>query len=176
MEGKQMRIEQGLGLAYIYTPYNYEFAKGMRSVNRARWNERKKVWVAPAEFIPQIRDIMYEAFGETDIAPAKDKRSIKLRFTETVYEKNKPVTILGKTVARAYERDSGAKVGTDVAFIHGTPTSGGSTKYWMTVIPAGCVAVLHNVPAGLLSRRLPDGVVAEQIEDKADGKVISAAV
>ena len=155
-----MDIEVKDASAYVHTPYNYDFVQGMRSVNRARWNEREKAWVAPEIFIPQIRKIMFAAYGETDAEPAEDKRTILLRFLQTVYEQNKPVTIYGKTVARAFGRDSGAKVGTDVAFSVGSPTSGGSNKYWMTIIPEGCEVVLHNVPAVMLAQKLPDGVVA----------------
>ena len=52
----------------------------------------------------------------------------------------------GKPLAIATGRDSGAKPGEGVAFIEGSPKSGGSAKNWYTIIPAGCVCEIYRVP------------------------------
>ena len=55
------------------------------------------------------------------------------------------------------------RVGDDVAFVNGAPQSGGSVKYWLTIIPAGSVVVIKNVPVTLVGAELPTG--AEIISD-----------
>lgn len=72
--------------------------------------------------------------------------------------------ILGKSIASAWGRDSGARVGDDVAFVEGRPESGGSFKNWRSVVPAGSVVVLHNVPQAALQMELPEGVTAEVMQ------------
>ena len=73
-----------------------------------------------------------------------------------MYEYNGPVTCCGKTVARAVDRDSGAKVGYDVALLSGHIDSGGSRKNWKTIVEEGSTFKLLNVLPGLVDDYDPD--------------------
>ena len=61
-----------------------------------------------------------------------------------------PIVLLGRIIASARGRDSGARVGEGVAFIDGKPQSGGSVKNWTTEISEGSIFVVADVPTTLL--------------------------
>ena len=150
--------------AYLSTPYNANFVAAIKRIGGARWDRDRRVWAIPAEAIDQAREIMRRVYGEDDRPSAEPSVSVKLTFSDRICEWRAPVTILGKTIASAWGRDSGARVGDDVAFVEGRPESGGSMKNWYSVVPAGCVVVLHNVPQAALQMELPEGVTAEVMQ------------
>ena len=158
-----MKIEINGESAIVWTPYNADFVRRIKTIGGARWDASQKAWKIPANTIDDCRAIMQEVYGETDL-PAADaeKVNVRLTFESKLTEWHAPVTIFGKTIASAFGRDSGARVGDSVSFVSGAPTSGGSVKNWETVIPAGCVCVLHDVPKTLVSQEnLPSGVSYE---------------
>lgn len=165
-----MRIEVKEGTASVYTPYNTDFVSAVRSIGGACWNRSQQCWDVPSHSVDAVRNIMMEVYGETDAEPA-DKVDIRVTFTESIFGDRGPVTLFGKTVASAFGRDSGAKVGDDVAFILKKPASGGSVKYWKTVIPEGAVAEVYNVPRSKAVGG--EGYTVEVIEkDRPDTEVL----
>ena len=150
--------------ACLLTPYNADFVSAIKRIGGAHWERDSRTWSIPVEAIDQAREIMRKVYGEDDRPSAEPSVSVRLTFSEEVTEWHAPVTIMGKTVASAWGRDSGARVGDDVAFVQGRPESGGSVKNWRSIVPAGCVVVLHNVPQAALQMELPDGVTAEVMQ------------
>lgn len=68
-----------------------------------------------------------------------------------------PLQIGSLTLARAFGRDSGARLGDGVAHLAGPkPRSGGSVKNWRTVIPGGCLLAVYNVPRAMAASALAD--------------------
>lgn len=58
------------------------------------------------------------------------------------------VNIGGKIFYQAYERDSGARTGEDVALLEGNIDSGGSRNYWKSIVEEGSkFKVLNLIPA-----------------------------
>lgn len=160
-----MKITVENNRANVYSPYNADFVSKIRGIGGAKWDSSAKCWSVPAESVDQVREIMLDVYGETDLISGR-KVSVRLTFSQSVAEYNAPVTIYGKTVSRAFGRDSGARVGNDVAFVQGAPKSGGSAKNWTSVVPEGSVVVLHNVPESMLEQELPGGVTAEVLSDE----------
>lgn len=150
--------------AYLETPYNANFVAAIKRIGGASWDRDRRAWCIPAEAIDQAREIMRRVYGADDRPSAEPSVSVKLTFGREVYKLRAPVTILGKSIASAWGRDSGARVGDDVAFVEGRPQSGGSVKNWCSVVPEGCVVVLHNVPRAALQMELPEGVTAEVMQ------------
>lgn len=108
-----------------------------------------------------------DVYGYTDEEQG-ETITAKVTFTKDVYEECDSVVILGKTVARAYGRDTGAKPGEDVLLQEGTLTSGGSRANWRSIVRAGAVVTLYNVSKALYDAKkdsLPDGVTVEVIEE-----------
>lgn len=160
--------------AYLETPYNADFVAAIKGIGGARWDRDRRAWSIPEESVEQARAIMRDVYGADDRPSAEPNVSVRLTFGERVYRTHESIMIYGKTVASAYGRDSGARVGDDVAFVEGKPTSGGSVKNWATIIPEGCVAVLHNVPQAALQMELPEGVTAEVISKGPDRAALEA--
>ena len=157
-----VKIENGRAL--LKTPYNAEFVSAIKGIGGARWNAGCRAWEIPEEALPQARDLMTRIYGESDIPSGGKRVSLKLTFMKDFRELHGPVTLFGKTVAAAHGRDTGARVGDDVVFLEGAPTSGGSARNWETIVPEGSVVVLHNVPESLLGAELPDGLEVEVLE------------
>ena len=104
-----MKIEIVDTKAYIYTPYNAEFVKAIKGIGGARWNRDKSAWAVPADCIDQAREIMRRVYGEDDRPDCGKRVDVRLTFDSSVSEWQSAVTIYGKTISRAYGRDSGAR-------------------------------------------------------------------
>ena len=164
---QKMEIKIKDQAALVYTPYNADFVKKIKAIGGARWDGESKAWKVPANTVAEVRAIMMDVYGETDEPVECEKVNVRLTFESSIHGWHAPVTILGKTIASAWGRDSGARVGDDVSFVEGNPTSGGSVKNWTTVIPEGSICVLHDVPKAMVKdENVPDGVRYE-IEDRS---------
>lgn len=169
MEG--IKIEKADNKVEIYTPYNRAFIDALKKqIGGARWNASKKCWTAPEEMLDAVRAILKDAYGYTDIEDAGKLYTVKIESSE-MRALRAPVSIFNKPVARAFGRDSGAVICDDVIFTEGTPMSGGSMRYWETIIPEGCIFEMLHVPEKALEK------VKEELatETCPDFKIISAA-
>lgn len=162
-----MKIEINENKAYVFTPYNKNFVSEIKKIGGAKWDQSRKAWCIPADAVEQARVIMKRVYGETDIPDGGRKVSVQLTFKESFSADRSAITIFGKTVATAFGRDSGAKVGNDAIFTSGAPESGGSAKYWQTIVPEGSVVVLRDVPENMLkSEAIPDYISVEILEQR----------
>jgi len=157
-----MTITINNGRAHIDTPYNPAFVAKIKAIG-GRWDAARKVWTVNESMIEEAREIMRAVYGRDDTQDNVATTDVRVRFNKVVKGHREGIILYGKTLAKAWGRDSGARTGDDVAFIEGAPDSGGSVKNWQTIIPAGSVAVIKNVPLALLGNELPDG--AEIISD-----------
>ncbi len=96
-----------------------------------KWDSTAAVWVFSALVADKVEELD-EKYNSTLI-------SIEVKVLQKFYEYESAATIAGFTIARAYGRDSGAKIGEGIAFIEGSPDSGGSRKNWATVVKEGSV-------------------------------------
>ena len=138
----KIRIEKKDGKAHVYTPYNRDFVKNIKQIGGAHWTG--SAWSIPEDCIEDARAIMQRVYGETDIAEA-EKVTVEVTALDEIREERASVSIFGKDLARAYGRDSGAKVGDDASLISGDIDSGGSARYWDTVVSKGSIFKLRNV-------------------------------
>lgn len=135
----------------LYTPYNPQFVSKIKAAG-ARWNAEGKAWTMPAANIDIARDILREVYGHDD-TPQPDEKLVRVKVTvlQSVSATCGPIVLLGRVIASAYGRDSGARVGDGVSFIEGQPRSGGSMRNWTTDIREGSVFVVVDAPSTLLS-------------------------
>lgn len=129
--------------AYIYTPYNKNFVQRIKKI-RGIWNGN--AWVVNYAFVPAVREILKDIYGYDDTDTEIETVTLRITFLESREEYHDDIRLFGKTIASAYGRDSGAKLGEDAALIKGSAYSGGSVKNWRTIIDAGSVIILNNVP------------------------------
>lgn len=155
------------GRAYLSTPYSTEFIQRIKRCG-GRWDAESRRWHVPEDALPVARTIMREIYGETDEAPAVETVTLEATFTRDAVGYGAPIELAGRVIARAWGRDSGARSGNEVAFVEGNPTSGGSTRNWTTIVPAGSVVLLFRVPIALAHKLLaapPEDVNIRIIDD-----------
>ena len=161
------------GKASVFTPYNAEFISRIKLLG-GRWNPSEKCWTVSEFKVDDVRAAMRNIYGQDD-QPVSETVDVLLTFDDEVSAWHAPVTILGRTIAKAWGRDSGARMGDDVMFLEGEPKSGGSVKNWETIIPAGSVVKLPNLPkTATVECELPCGVSMEIIGEDIDRAALEA--
>lgn len=169
-----MKITVEDGTAKVFTPYNPEFVRRIKTVGRAKWNGSEKCWQVSDQAVEAVREIMMDVYGETDIPDCGEKISVRVTFLEEHDELREAYTLFGKTIASAFGRDSGARTGEEAIFVQGAPRSGGSVKNWRTVIPKDCIVELHNVPKALVDANTDDRIEIQILESRIDKTALLA--
>ncbi len=95
-----------------------------------KWDSETKVWTFSTLVEDQVDKL--ELLFNCDIV------GVEITATQEMIGYKNPVYFCGYSVATAFNRDSGAKVGDGVSLISGEITSGGSVKNWQTVVRKGC--------------------------------------
>lgn len=140
-----IKVEIKNGKAYITSPYNVDFIRRIK-LNGGKWSTVSKRWYVPEPALPAVRAMMMEVYGETDEGPASEYATLVVKYHKKVSRTCEPVTLAGRVIASAWSRDGGAKVGDNVAFISGGPTSGGSARNWTTEVKEGSVVEIYYMP------------------------------
>lgn len=140
-----IKVETKGGKSYITSPYNADFV-GRIKLMGGKWDASSRRWAIKADALEAARKAMMDVYGETDEAPAAETVTLVLEFHAEMVKAQGPITIAGKTIATAFSRDGGARVGDDAAFIAGAPESCGSARNWGTCIPEGSVCEVYHVP------------------------------
>ncbi|MGE8130077.1 hypothetical protein ACQKQD_24155 [Methylobacterium sp. NPDC080182] len=127
----------------------------------SNFNKRVKdmggCWEAPAWRVDARNEALVRAAlkrsygGDGDGEP--DTVSLQCRVEKDAW--HGPVEVAGRVIARAFGRDSGAKLGEGVVRLSGTVRSGGSMKNWETVVDA--VVVIHDCPRKVAEKAMADG-------------------
>lgn len=117
------------GKVKVVTPYNEGFVSKCRNF---RGIFKDGAWWFDDSIIDYVRDAMIEYFGTTGETPYETCSLLISDFSD--YKNAGPVTLFGRSIARAFGRDSGAKLDDDIIFISGKYGSGGSVKNWCTEV------------------------------------------
>lgn len=131
------------GKIAIYTPYDKKFVQTIKRIGSARWNG--DAWTVPEDYIDDVRDIMKDIYGRDD-QDAGETVDCEIEFSREIYEDKAAVTMFGKTLSRAWGRDSGAKVGDDVILLEGNIGSGGSRANWDSRVYEGAKFIVKSIP------------------------------
>lgn len=159
-----MQIKTANGRAKIFTPYNAEFVSMIKCIGGRKWDAEERCWEVPESEIEIVRGYMMDIFGETDLPTEGEKVTVKVTFNSEESKRCGSIVLFGKTLARAWGRDTGARVGEDVTLISGSVTSGGSMKYWTTEVEEGTVLKVRNVPKAALEQDTNLDVTVEVME------------
>jgi hypothetical protein len=138
-----IKIAETGGKIRVESPYNPECARRMRAAG-GKWDSAGKAWVLDARALDAVRDICREIYGEDD--RGGERVTLRVTFLRTYIADRGPCVLAGRTLASAWGRDSGARVGDGLSFVKGAPRSGGSVKNWDTRIPEGSVVDIYDVP------------------------------
>lgn len=114
----------------VYNAWLVDTAKNLGG----KWDAGAKAWVFATLVGGEVEalDVLYNDSLVT----------VDIKATDKLFADTGPVTFLGYTIARAFGRDGGAKLGDSVALIEGSIGSGGSAKNWITTIAKDSVVRL----------------------------------
>ena len=164
------------GTITVTSPYAADYVSRARALG-GRWDRTAGGWVFDEAAEPAVRQALRECYGTDGGTDAVPEASVTLYVyvPEALSAARGPVVLDGPiTLARAFGRDSGAKLGDGVAHLAGPkPTSGGSVKNWDTRVPAGGLYAVYQVPRGLAERAQGDADVVCRL---GDGSEATAAV
>jgi hypothetical protein len=158
-----IQIEHDEQTIRVESPYSAEFVERARALG-GRWDRAARVWTFDAEAEEAVRKALRDAFG-TAGDDAEPTTTLYVYATNDRATTRGPVRLVeGIELARAFSRDSDARMAQNVAHLRGDrPESGGSRANWETRIPAGCLLAVYDVRRGLADRALAatDWVVLE---------------
>ena len=172
-----MKIEVIGDCAFVKTPYSADFVKKIKSIGGARWEPEQKAWKIPAASVDTARKFMVEIYGESDVSVPTSKVDVKIEALEELYGYREAFSVMGRTIAQAWGRYSGVKIGEGVDFLTDFPKSGGSVKNWKTVIPEGAVFVVHGVPEEIAKKFISEehsDIKAEIFYNKIDKRALES--
>lgn len=156
-----IRIDHSDTTICVTSPYLLAFVERARALG-GRWDAARRAWAFDEAGEDAVRHALTECYGTDGDG---DTVALYLYYVEDDSVRRKPVSLGALTIARAFGRDSGARLGDGVAHLAGPkPISAGSVKNWGTRIPAGCLLVVYGVPRAVAERAIERGgtvVVAE---------------
>ena len=155
----------------VYTPYNTEFVSQIKSkLGTRKYDREKGCWTINTEDLDIVKEIILNVYGYTEDDDT-DRVKVKITFNDNYYELKNGICIADRTLARAFHRDSGAKLGDGVTLLEGKIGSCGSRANWETYINDGSV-FLTTLPRKFIESMMygdisidPD-VIIEIIEDE----------
>lgn len=156
----------GDGKITVVSPYNSIFVAEAR---RLGGKFQKDQWCFDARDESAVREACYRCYGDDGIR--LHQVDIRITASKCLFADKAPISIFGRTVARAFGRDSGAKVGDGVVIEAGGFSSGGSAKNWGTRAEAGTTLILRDISAQLVKEYSGDDLVIEVIAERKEVRV-----
>jgi len=135
----------------VVAPYNPYFISAAKSNLGARWDGT--AWTFDIRDEAEAMTLIEGFYGWK---PGMALVSVKLFVDKEKRVDQGPFVMLGRVLASATGRDSGAKLGDGVRLHDGKVGSGGSVKNWLTVIDESTELVVHDVPEEM-ARSYVDG-------------------
>ena len=132
------------GTIDLSSPYHPRFPAKATGLG-GKWNPQTEHWTFDARDEAAVRALCIQTYGSD--GEATDLVEVVATARQDIVARRTGIFLAGRCVARARDRDSGARPGEGVVRVDGPgPRSGGSRQYWETVVPAGCVVRLRDVP------------------------------
>ncbi len=117
------------GICTLRAPFNIYLVESCRNLG-GKWDYDEKAWVFSSLVESQVEEL--------DVKYNSNLIGIEVLVLKDYYEVKNPIYIAGFEIARAFSRDSGAKLANGIAIIEGNnPYSCGSHKNWATEIKKG---------------------------------------
>lgn len=155
----------------VSSSYSPAFVVGAKRLG-GRWAAPN--WVFDARDEQRVRELCIEIYG-TDGAPTAIC-TLRVVYESGHHASADAIRLGGREIARAYGRDSGAKLGAGVVLLAGGFGSGGSMKNWTTKTHSetGATVLVRDVPVAMAERLIAElaangiqGVLSIAVEPEA---------
>lgn len=144
MTTSKIEITTADGRTVVRSPYNPNFVRDARPLGGV-WNDLCNEWLFPADREKYIRELCKRVYRTDGTDPYVTMR-ITIAKEGGWSVRCGAIYVVGRQIARAWGRDSGARAGAGVIFVSGRPTSGGSQKNWYTEIDGPAVIDVLDMP------------------------------
>ncbi|MEZ9056854.1 hypothetical protein [Vibrio pelagius] len=147
----EVQAEQGI--VSLKADYNSQLVKECRKLGGS-WDKEQNVWIFPGFVADEVEELN-EIYNSAPI-------TVEITSIEEIREYGKGIEFIGRPLCRAFGRDSGARIDSDIALISGYATSGGSHKNWATILNEDSV----------LRLQIPSAILEIHQDDRFDVKII----
>ena len=131
-----IKIEKTDEKLSINVPYNKEFLEEFKNcIGTRTWNNNTKSWICNVSDEKIIRNLILKYFGYDE--KCNTTKEIYIEALNYMSNELDSIYFCGIPIARAYGRDSGAKVCENVTLIDGDIGSCGSRIHWDTYVQKG---------------------------------------
>jgi hypothetical protein len=154
------QIEKNENTISVTADYNDEFVKVARTMG-GKWHSPS--WVFDIREEDLVRSTCLKIYGTDGVNT--DLVDVQITLNDFDAKKCAPIVIFGKTVARAFGRDSGAKIGTGIVIKSGKFGSGGSAKNWLTTAENGTSFIMRDVSRSLVEANIEKSIHTEIISE-----------
>lgn len=137
------RIENGK--VFVTSPYNLCFVSKARNL-QGRWDNG--AWVFPEAIADHVKNAVRDCYGVD--GTSEYETCILLVRGYRGHQYTGGVELFGRPIAKAFGRDSGAKLSEGIIMLEGSAESGGSVKNWSTVVNG--TFEIHGYPVAALER------------------------
>jgi hypothetical protein len=125
----------------VVSPYNANFVASAKSIG-GKWSS--DAWVFDIRDEHRVRELCRDIYGDDGLAA--DLVTLKIEWVKDGFADKGPITVAGRPIARAFGRDSGAKLAEGIVNLAGEFGSGGSMKNWGTTVDAGTIVLVRDFP------------------------------
>lgn len=146
----------------VHAPYNTIFIAAAKRLG-GKWVTPN--WVFDIRDEGRVRELCMQIYGSD--GRVQDLCTVRAELDSSSKNYAGPIEIAGRTVARAYGRDSGAKLGEGIVLLKGGFDSGGSVKNWKTITKDGTVVLVRDFPRAIAQKMIEDGATWLSIEPEA---------
>lgn len=171
----KITVGKKAGQIFVTSPYNQIFIDRARDLG-GKW--KSPAWVFDSRNEKMIREALLDVYGfdgEHKNAIVDVELFFPNGYSSGVRE---AITFFGRTIARAFGRDSGAKLGDGVVILSGGFTSSGSMKNWHTTAYTGTRILVRDVPKKLAenfkNRKMEIKIVEEEKSNITKEELIDA--
>lgn len=131
---KTVNLIRENGQVRVQTTYNSEFVTKAKNLG-GKWDNNSKSWIFNESVLDYVKEILTQIYGVTGETPYATCTLVVKNYSAEVV--TGAIELFGRTIARASGRDSGVSLGDGIVWINGKKESGGSTKYWKTIVENG---------------------------------------
>jgi hypothetical protein len=150
---------------YAKTPFHPDFPPNARKIG-GDWNN--PYWIFDIRDEARVRELCRNIFG-TDGEDNTDLVTIRVTIINEHFRiPQNSFFLAGRLVAKAWGRDSGAKLGDGIIVLEGGFDSGGSVKNWTTTIT--------DWPTVFEVRDIPKKAAEMEIERQKENKEVSIEI
>jgi hypothetical protein len=134
----------------VDSPYNPEFVTAAKKL-AGRWDGDKKTWEFSKKVEPEVRAALIETYG-ADGSSDPQLVDLLVDVPQDWTAICAPIRVGPIEIARAFGRDSGARLAANVVLVTGRVKSGGSRNNWRTWVDGETQFKILDVPRPLAER------------------------